>query len=94
MPKIIVAAGIDDRVRWEAGFRTHGELFGRYVLSAPISYGFAGDTQVAVVFETDDMDAFMAAMQSEETAAAMEYDGVQRDTVRMYVLDAEYDPSS
>jgi hypothetical protein len=30
MPKVIVTAQVQDPVKWEAGFRTHGYLFRTY----------------------------------------------------------------
>ena len=27
MPNVVVTAQVEDSVKWEAGFRTHGELF-------------------------------------------------------------------
>jgi hypothetical protein len=33
-------------------------------------------TQVAILFDVEDLDAFAAAMQTPEAAAAMEHDGV------------------
>ena len=38
-------------------------------------------THVAVMMDVPDMDALVAAMQSEGAAAAMEHDGVLPDTV-------------
>jgi hypothetical protein len=37
--------------------------------------------------EPRDMDAFKKAMESAATAKAMEFDGVKRETVKMFVLD-------
>ena len=30
MPKVILTAQVQDPVKWEAGFRTHGDLFRTY----------------------------------------------------------------
>ena len=27
MPKVVITAQVEDAVKWEEGFRTHGELF-------------------------------------------------------------------
>ncbi|WP_157730829.1 hypothetical protein [Variovorax sp. HW608] len=48
------------------------------------------DNQVAVCFEPDDLDAFMKGMESPATAEAMAFDGVQRETVKVFVLDKEF----
>jgi len=47
------------------------------------------DNSVGTCFETDDLPRFLAAMASPETAQAMEGDGLERDTVRVLVLDKE-----
>lgn len=42
-------------------------------------------TSVAVLMDVADMDALMAAMQTEAAAEAMEHDGVQADTLVILV---------
>jgi hypothetical protein len=42
-------------------------------------------TKVAIMIDVDDMDAFQAAMQSPEAAAAMEHDGVLPETLVILV---------
>lgn len=44
-------------------------------------------TRVGVLMDVPDMDALMAAMQSEAAAEAMEYDGVLADTV-VFLVEA------
>ncbi len=34
----------------------------------------------------------MEVMDSRDTEEAMEFDGVKRDTVKIFVLDKEFDP--
>jgi hypothetical protein len=41
--------------------------------------------RVGVLFDAPDMDALMAAMQSSESAEAMEYDGVLPETMVLLV---------
>jgi len=41
----------------------------------------------------DDVDAYERFVQSPATAQAMEEDGVERDTVKVYRLDKELKPS-
>ena len=90
MAKIIVTAKCKDQARWEAGFRSHAEFFRtEYGLSEPVAYGMGEDNSVGTCFETDDLPRFLAAMASPETAQAMEGDGLERDTVRVLVLDKE-----
>ncbi len=42
MPMVIVTVQVQDPVKWEAGFRTHGDLFRKtYTLRAPVHYTIA-----------------------------------------------------
>ena len=88
MPKIILTAQVEDGAKWEAGFRTHGDLFRTYGLQAPIQFGVAGH-DVALLMEPKDMDVYMAAMHSQATVEGMSFDGVKRETVKIFVLDKE-----
>jgi hypothetical protein len=90
MTKIVVIAKCKDQAKWEAGFRTHAELFRTaYGVTKPVLYGMGEDDYVAAFFETDDWAKAMSAISSPETAAAMEGDGLLRDTVQVLVLDKE-----
>ena len=89
MAKVVVTAQVKDTAKWEQGFRTHGDLFRRQKLTKPVAYGQSGN-QVAVCFETDDLANLQSILQSQETADAMEFDGVMRDTVNIYVLDKNH----
>ena len=86
MPKVIVTAQVEDGVRWEAGFRSHDELRRKYALKAPSEYSVSGN-EIAVLMDPIDLDKFKQEMESPETAAAMAFDGVKRETVKMFVLD-------
>lgn len=88
MSKLIVVAQCKDPVKWEQGFRTHAELFKSQTVNKPVSYGMEGN-QVAVCLEPDDFASFMRFMDSPATAEAMDFDGILRDTVKMFVLDHE-----
>ncbi len=90
MAKILVIAKCKDQPKWEAGFRTHGDLFKTaYGISKPVSYGMAEDDYVVACFETSDLAKVNSAISSPETAKAMESDGLLRDTVKVFVLDKE-----
>lgn len=90
MTKIVVIAKCKDQAKWEAGFRSHADLFRTaYGVSEPVSYGFGEDNYVAAGFETGDLTKAMSAISSPETAEAMENDGLLRDTVKVFVLDKE-----
>ena len=50
MPKVVITAQVEDPVKWEAGFRTHGELFrNNYTVTTPIGIAISGN-EVAVCF--------------------------------------------
>jgi hypothetical protein len=90
MTKILVIAKCKDQTKWEAGFRTHADLFRNlYGVSKPVSYGMGEDDYVGACFETSDFAKAMSAISSPETAAAMESDGLVRDTVKVFVFDKE-----
>lgn len=88
MAKLVVMAQCKDPVKWEEGFRTHGDLFRSQTVTRPVSYGIEGN-QVAVCLEPDDFATCMKVMNFPATAEAMDFDGVLRDTVKMFVLDHE-----
>ena len=85
---VIVTAQVQDPVKWEAGFRTHGDLFQTYTVRAPIHYTIAR-TEVAICMEPENLKLFKQAMESQATVEAMAFDGVKRETVKTFVLDKE-----
>jgi len=90
MPKVIITAQIEDPVKWEEGFRTHGELFRKQTVNSPITFSILEENQVACCFEPEDLDTYLEILDSSETAEAMTIDGVKRETVQVYVLDKEF----
>jgi hypothetical protein len=93
MGKVVVTAQVEDTRKWEAGFRTHGELFrNTYGVSAPIGIAISTGNQVAVCFEAPDVQKLLSAIETPATAEAMAYDGVKRETVKIYVMDKEFQP--
>ena len=90
MPKVVVVAQVKDPVKWEKSFRTHGNLFRSETITKPINFGATEGNQVAVCLEPDDLAVFMKAMDSPATAEAMAFDGVLRETVKVFVLDKEF----
>ena len=92
MPKVVITAQVEDPVKWEELFRTHGDLFRTsYTVTTPIGIAITGN-EVAVCFEPANLDALMAAVDSPATAEAMATDGVKRETVKVYVMDKEFQP--
>ncbi len=48
MPKVIVTAQVQDPVKWEEGFRTHGDLFRSETVRRPIDFSIIEGDEVAV----------------------------------------------
>ena len=88
MPKVIVTAQVQDPVKWEAGFRTHGDLFRKYIFSSPVNFAIIGN-EVTICMEPENLASFKQAMESQATVEAMTFDGVKRETVKTIVLDKE-----
>ena len=90
MPKVIVSADVANGAEWEGLFRTHGDLFQKQRVTN-IDFAIDGN-HVVCCFDTEDLDTYMQHFQSEETAAAMIEDGVDRDSVSVHVLDRNFRP--
>jgi len=88
MAKVIITAQVQDPVKWEAGFRTHGDLFRSYTLRA-LHFTTAGN-EIAICMEPENLDVFLQHVASPTTAEAMALDGVLRETVKISVLDREF----
>ncbi len=89
MPKVVVTAQVEDPVKWEQGFRTHGALFRSQTVTKPINFATIAGNQVAVCLEPDDVATFMKILDSPATVDAMAIDGVKRETVKVFILDKE-----
>jgi hypothetical protein len=60
-------------------------------MSQSVSYFAAtDDNEIAVYSEPTDLEKYMEVLESPDTAKAMEFDGVEQDTVKVYVLDKEF----
>ncbi|MGI9204159.1 MAG: hypothetical protein ACR2Q3_09120 [Woeseiaceae bacterium] len=90
MPRIIITADVEDSANWEKGFRTHGSLFKDYTATA-IHFTTTADNEAAILWEVADVGKFMEHLDAPETAEAMAVDGVKRESVKVYVLDKEFD---
>jgi ABC-type antimicrobial peptide transport system ATPase subunit len=90
MPKVIVVGQVEDLAKWEAGFRTHGDLFRSQTVVKPIEFTVSEGNTVAICFEPKDLAMYMKGLNSPETEAAMAFDGVKRETVKVFVLDKEF----
>lgn len=89
MTKVIVTAQVEDPVKWEEGFRSHADLFRSQSVSEPVNFAINEGNEVAIVMEPEDLDLFMQILDSPATAEAMAYDGVKKETVKVFVLDKE-----
>jgi len=86
LPKVIITGQVNDAAKWEAGFRTHAEMFRTYSIKAPIHFALDGNA-VTICMEPEDLETFNRSMKSQATADAMAFDGVKRETVKISVLD-------
>lgn len=51
MPKVLIVAQVENPVKWEAGFRTHGDLFRSQTVTKPVNFGtIEGNQAVAFPF--------------------------------------------
>lgn len=89
MPRVVLTAEIEDPSVWEERFRSHGDLFrGLWEGDFPdVHFATTEGNEVVMYMEVDDLDAYWAMQETPEIAEAMEEDGVNRDTVRIHVLD-------
>ena len=89
MTMVIVTAEVENLESWEEGYRSHGDLFKSQNVASPTVFGNDGKGEVVVCQDVPDVEAHLANLRSDATAAAMENDGVKRDTVKIYVADKE-----
>jgi len=85
MPTVIGHHDVKDKDHWLAS-RKREELFGPLgVTNIRMFVDPQNSTRVAVLMDVPDMDAFMAAMQTEAAGEAMAYDGVLPETLVILV---------
>jgi hypothetical protein len=85
MPTVIGHHDVKDTQHWLASPKRE-EFFGPLgVTNIRTFVDPQNPTRVAVLMDVPDMDAVMAAMQSEAAAEAMEHDGVLADTLVILV---------
>lgn len=85
MPTVIGHHDVKDTKHWLASPKRE-EFFGPLgVTNIRTFVDPQNPTRVAVLMDVPDMDAVMAAMQTEAAAAAMDYDGVLADTLVILV---------
>ncbi len=84
MTTVIAVHEIKDSEHWLASPKRE-ELFGPLGISVRTFLDPENPTRAAVMLDVPDMDAFQAFMKSDDVGAAMESDGVQADTLEMFV---------
>ena len=85
MPTVIAHHDVKDTDHWLASPKRE-EFFGPLgVTNIRLFVNPENRNRVAVLMDVSDMDAVMAAMQTDEAAEAMAYDGVLPETVVILV---------
>ena len=85
MPTVIAHHDVNDTEHWLASPKRE-EFFGPLgVTNIRTFVDPQNPTHVAVLMDVPDMDAVMAAMETEGAAAAMEHDGVDADSLVLLV---------
>ena len=85
MPTVIGHHDVKDTAHWLASPKRE-EVFGPLGITNIRTFvNPQNRTQVAVMMDVADLDVVMAAMQNQEMADAMEYDGVLPETLVLLV---------
>ena len=79
MPTLMLFHEVDDVGHWLASPRRE-EFFGPMGMTARTFIDPEKTSRVGLILEVPDMDTFQRALQSEEAAEAMRFDGVRPDT--------------
>ena len=92
MARVVITAKVKNVAAWEKSFRSHGELFRSQPGESPYLIGSTDSSEVAVSAEVPDSDigAYLESLQSRETLDAMAADGVNRESVKVFVLDRQF----
>jgi hypothetical protein len=80
MPTLIVFHEVDDVDHWLASPK-RDEFFGPLGMTARTFRDPEGSNRVGLIVEAPSIEAWQAALQSEEAAEAMKYDGVRPETI-------------
>ena len=89
MAKVIITAEVEDVVKWEEGFRSHADLFRSMTLQNSIELTTNDNNEVCICGEPADLNKYLEILNAPVTAEAMAYDGVKRETVKVFVLDKQ-----
>ena len=80
MPTLLVFHEVDDVDHWLASPKRE-EFFGPLGMTARTFRDPEGSNRVGLIVEVPSIEAFHAALQSEEAAEAMKFDGVRPETI-------------
>jgi hypothetical protein len=80
MPTLLVFHEVDDVDHWLASAKRE-EFFGPLGMTARTFRDPEGSNRVGLIVEVPSVEAWQAALQSEEAAEAMKYDGVRPETI-------------
>lgn len=85
MPTVIAHHDVDDTEHWLASPKREAFFGSLGITNVRTFTNPQNPTQVGLLLDAPDLDALVAALGSEEAAAAMQHDGVRRDTLVMLV---------
>jgi len=80
MPTLLVFHEVDDVDHWLASPKRE-EYFGPLGMKARAFRDPEGSNRVGLIVEVPSIEAWQAALQTEEAAEAMKYDGVRPETI-------------
>ena len=89
MTKVVITAEVEDSAKWEAGFRSHADLFREMTIQNQIELTTNDKNEVCICAEPANLEKYLDMLNSEVTAEAMAYDGVKQESVKVYILDKE-----
>jgi hypothetical protein len=84
MPTIMVFHEVDDVDHWLSSPKRE-ELFGPMGMTARTFIDPDKTNRVGLIVELPDLETFRRALESEQAAEAMKFDGVRPDTIVMLV---------
>jgi hypothetical protein len=90
MVRILVTAKVENSKEWEAGFRTHRDLFKSMTVKA-IHYAVMDGNEIAICMDATDQAKYFQILDSKAAVDSMTSDGVKLDTVNTFVLDKKLD---
>ena len=84
MPTLLVFHEVDDVDHWLASPKRE-EFFGPLGMTTRTFRDPEGSNRVGLIVEVPSIEAYQAALQSEEAAEAMKFDGVRPETIIVLV---------